>query len=331
MFFGGARVEERVCGSSLDSSAGRERLDDLSGRLAGALSAWGNDDRSVRVQSMRFDFIGLEASQAAKIDQRFGSFIVLMPGGAADFSCQCWHGEPEVLSIEQTTNPKNEYQPWIEYRADGLVVSGYNFTSSFDFAAGGALSQLCTSAPEPLAGADVFDNYLRLAAAYAALARGGLLLHSAGVVIAGRAWLALGRSNAGKSTFARAALAAGLPILSDDINILLPAAGGGFAAGPVPLTGDLRDQGPQDPHASYPVGGLLWLHQGEAPAVAPTSAGERVARVLACAPFLNVDPYRLEAVLGVIDDLLAYVPIRVLSFRRDQGFEVLIPLLQEIV
>ncbi|WP_295393058.1 hypothetical protein [uncultured Thiodictyon sp.] len=282
-------------------------------------------------QTMRFQFTGLDARQVEVVDRRFGRFVVPDEDTRRDIECQCWRGVPEVVPLALLANRNDEYQPRVEYSADALVVRGYNFTASLDLAVSQAHAHLCTAGQNQLPETDVFDNYLRLAAAYVALARGGLLLHSAGVVIDGRAWLALGRSSAGKSTFARAALAAGLPILSDDINIVLPAAGGGFAAGPVPLTGDLRDQCPQDPHASYPVGGLLWLHQGAAPAVSPMADGERVARVLACALAVNADPYRVEAALGVIDDLLGQLPMRVLSFRRDEGFEALIPLIEEIV
>ena len=66
----------------------------------------------------------------------------------------------------------------------------------------------------------VIENYLRLVTAYAALSMGGVLFHSAGVVVDGRAYLFVGRSGAGKSTLARLALATGTDILSDDNNLL---------------------------------------------------------------------------------------------------------------
>ncbi|EGV15850.1 hypothetical protein [Thiocapsa marina] len=164
---------------------------------------------------------------------------------------------------------------------------------------------------------------LRLVTPYAALASGGLLLQGAAVVMNGGAWLMLGRSNAGKSTLAGAALAAGRPILSDDINLLRPDDAGGFVSGAVPLTGDLRAHQTAGPDARFPVRGLLWLSQAETLGIEPMSAGEAASRMLACCPVVNTDPYRLERVFSVIERVLSVLPMHTLKFRRDDPFEAI--------
>ena len=83
-----------------------------------------------------------------------------------------------------------------------------------------------------------FQNFLRVFVAYRLTAMGGMLLHSAGVVSDGRAYLFPGRSGDGKSTFSRLSLGHGKTVLSDDLNALTWHEGRPFLE-KVPFTGDL--------------------------------------------------------------------------------------------
>ena len=116
-----------------------------------------------------------------------------------------------------------------------------------------------------------------------------MLLHSAGVVDAGSAWVFVGRSGAGKTTLAGSSLAAGREILSDDLNAVVPAPGGPRVA-PVPFAGDHRGS------ATEPVrlAALCRLVQGRRTLLEPMSGAEALSTLLAAAPFVNQDPHRLE-------------------------------------
>jgi hypothetical protein len=162
----------------------------------------------------------------------------------------------------------------------------------------------------------VFENFLRVVVAYRLLELGGVVLHSAGVVSGGVAFLFLGRSGAGKTTVARLSLARGAEVLSDDLNALAPSAGG-CAVLKLPFTGDLGERRATLP--PVPLGALLRLEQDTADAVAPLSRAEALACLLACSPFVNVDPYRRERLEGVLLGLLAAGPPRALALRFSLG------------
>jgi hypothetical protein len=164
----------------------------------------------------------------------------------------------------------------------------------------------------------VFENFLRVLVAYRLLEIGGVVLHSAGVVRGGAAFLFLGRSGAGKTTVARLSLAAGAEVLSDDLNALCP--GGGDAAGgagcvvvKLPFTGDLGERRATRPPVR--LGALLRLEQDAGDALAPLSRAETLACLLACAPFVNVDPHRRERLQQTLLDLLAAGAPRAFALR----------------
>ncbi|MBV8203288.1 MAG: hypothetical protein JOZ15_21960 [Acidobacteria bacterium] len=165
----------------------------------------------------------------------------------------------------------------------------------------------------------VFENFLRVLVAYRLLDLGGAVLHCAGVVKQGAAYLFLGRSGAGKTTVARLSLAQGAEVLSDDLNALIvPVPGGAAPAGTcavlkLPFTGDLGERRALRP--PLPLGGLLRLEQGAVDALTPLSRAATLACLLACAPFVNVDPHRRERLEQVLLALAAAAAPRAYSLR----------------
>ncbi|HVT58050.1 MAG TPA: hypothetical protein VHR45_06600 [Thermoanaerobaculia bacterium] len=179
----------------------------------------------------------------------------------------------------------------------------------------------------------ICENFLRILVAYRLLEAGGVVLHSAGLLLAGSAFLFLGRSGAGKTTLARLASERGAEVLSDDLNAVCPAnpAGPANPANPpnppnpasppilpearpaaalalvhkLPFTGDLGDRAVQRPPAALRAFFRLEKAAGDADdAIAPLSRAEAVACMLACAPFVNADPHRRERLLSNLLDLL---------------------------
>ena len=137
--------------------------------------------------------------------------------------------------------------------------------------------------------------------AYRLLEQGGLLVHGAAVVAAGRSLLALGRSGAGKTTWSRQALAHGLEVLSDDLNALCRTPAGTLVE-KLPFTGDLGDAGA--PGGRFPLAALLRLEKSAEDALLPLGRAEVTGLLLACAPFVNVDPHRRETLLANLAHLV---------------------------
>ena len=164
------------------------------------------------------------------------------------------------------------------------------------------------------------ENLLRVVMAYSALARGGLLLHSAAVLRANRAFVFVGSSGAGKSTVSRLSAEIGLGVLSDDINLLLPDPDreGSFVIEQVPFAGDFRDA--PTVHGRHEVAAILALRHGARHGIEPISPARGSALLAAHAPFVNSDPQRSEALLRTAASLVGRLPTNRLDFLPDAGF-----------
>ena len=157
----------------------------------------------------------------------------------------------------------------------------------------------------------VFENYLRVLAAYRLLEENGAVLHSAGVTDGASAWMLLGPSGAGKTTSSRLCLEQGGSVLSDDLNaVLLPREGPRLVR--LPFTGDLGERSGGAP--SYPLAAVLRLVKGTEDRLQPLSPAAALAALVAAAPFVNQDPWRREALLGILERLARSVPAYELVF-----------------
>ena len=293
--------------------------------LSKVYSPWGSVSACVRFAGQHYSFSGLTPGQQQIIGTRFSSGGA---GKAADrqFVTRMGHLDMPLQDPGQYS-VNNFYTPRCQYAQNGLDVDGYGFRANISLSAGAECTLLAGDEDEAV-GPFILENYLRVLAAYASLQQGGLFLHSAGIIIAQKAYLFLGRSGAGKTTLSRLALEEGQTILSDDANIILPKSKGGFQAGPVPFAGELG-QVQTDFSNPCPVAGIYWLEQSREPSVSQMKTSLQTARMIACSPVVNVDPFRLPAVLTNIHSLLQAVPLQVLKFCRDQPFSVLRQLIEK--
>jgi AcrR family transcriptional regulator len=125
-------------------------------------------------------------------------------------------------------------------------------------------------------------------------------------------FLLLGPSGAGKTTAARLCLAHGAGVLSDDLNAVRPEAGGARLI-KVPFTGDLGDRGGSAAE-DVRLLALVRLAKGKRESLRPLSPASALAGLLAAAPHVNVDPWREEALLAVLERLARAVPAYELTF-----------------
>jgi hypothetical protein len=143
--------------------------------------------------------------------------------------------------------------------------------------------------------------------------RQGVLVHSAGAVVDGRAYILAGRSGAGKSTISR--LISGDPrirMLSDD-RVVIRRGEGVDAAWGTPWPGEAGIA----LNESAPLGGLLFLEKSERNTIESISSAEALTRLL---PTASVPWYDTSLMTGLLDycgSMAKAARCAVLEFRKD--------------
>lgn len=280
-------------------------------RLSG--EPWGTEDLALELGNDTYRVGGLTATQAASLARRFGGWL------------RSGNDSSPAVRITVYRMPETDFRPidtrgWeyeldFDHGRDIVRVAGLDFVGIVDRRSDEASAGFWTFQE----GDDLFggaaENLLRLLVAQRTLNRGGLLLHGAGVVREGSAIVAFGHSGAGKTTFSRLCVEAGLGVISDDLIALVPGSNG-FEVLCLPFTGDLKAD--IDRRGSVRLGRLLRLRKGEDDAVAPMGDAAAVASLMACAPGINRDHHcadRLEAIAQRI--VLSFHPEE-LVFCRDR-------------
>ncbi len=276
---------------------------------------WGEEVVDLTLSGTPFSFTGLSARQAAYVRQRYGDFVVAAPVATAPaIPTRIFRADPGIFRpFEQrgwTYTLDRDYGP------RRIRIAGLELMAMLDWSP--HLSATLWTPTETTPGFNAaFDNVFRLVSAYALLARGGVLLHSAGVSDGTWAWIGFGHSGAGKSTLSGLALDAGQRVLSDDLNALRRE-DGQWLAQRVPFAGELGPTHGDD--RSYPIAGLCRLAKGAEHRLVPLARPEALAALVGSAPYVNHDPYRVLALMTTLESLLRALDCHDLTFRKDAGF-----------
>lgn len=259
--------------------------------------AWGDRALSIDLPGGPYRFTGLNPAQAEAVRARFGSHLVDAASPEAVESLVFRMAEEEFREIDTRGW---EYGLDLDPTPAAVRLAGLRLAGRLDWRPG-----LCGALWTADAGSDafagIFENFFRVLTAYRLLEQGGVLVHGAAVAQGGRAVLALGRSGAGKTTFSRQALERGADVLSDDLNALRRTAAGTVVE-KLPFTGDLGDS--SAPAGPFPLAALLRLEKSPEDRLLPLGRAEATGLLLACSPFINVDPHRREALLVNLATLL---------------------------
>jgi hypothetical protein len=248
-------------------------------RLAGLNQPCGADVRDLHVGPWVVRLEGLSGAAARTLDERWGPFIG-PPGGdratqvirLADAGTDAWLPGP-VRKGER-------------YRMEVAGREGERLVVSYNFAIGRAMGEdldwllaVTRGAGEPVG--RLIENAVRFVLAVLALDAGGFALHSAGVLLDGRAWIFAGPSRSGKST----AVASSAPArsLGDDFGLVYPDAGTWWAPA-VPFDGSERVAG-DVPRGRYPVAAIWRLFQTQAVEIDHPPASVASASLLSCVAF----------------------------------------------
>lgn len=274
----------------------------------------GHHDVAIEFAGGPYLFKGLDAEQLEIVQNHFGEQCSTLEKS----------GNPAVeIEVYRSTNEEfltqiydgTPYYFDADYERSTVRIAGDGFMARIDWAPGlGGAIWLPTSS-EPFRVTVPVENFFRALVAYRLLERRGVLLHSAGVVREGKAYLFIGPSGAGKSTISRISLQSGLTVLSDDLNALVED-DEGMIAEKLPFSGDLGQTRTRSNR--YPVRVLSRLEQGKANKLTSMSQAESLAALMACSPYTNTDPYRLEQLMSNLEELTNLVQAFRLTFTPDE-------------
>jgi len=277
-----------------------------------------------------YRFVGLGRRQRGSLEERFAELIV-GPGLRRQpvVEASVFRVPASRFRCFDSYNWNDTYD--FDYRPSTVRAVGFRSLAELEWVGVGEFSRRETTDPEEtrlraslwtsIADGDefqlVFENFLRLIVAYRLLACGGVLLHSAAVLDRGGAFVFFGHSGAGKSTLSRLSLATGRTVLRDDLNALSNGEEGTLVE-KVPFAGELGQNGSYG--GRYPLRGLYRLEKGSRHLTRKLSRARLIASLIACSPYVNRDPFRLERLISNLGRLIDRVPARCLQFAPDPGF-----------
>lgn len=161
------------------------------------------------------------------------------------------------------------------------------------------------------------DAFLRTLLSALLARSGGLMLHSAGLLRDGRAWLFPGVSGAGKSTLSRLAAGAGAEVVSDEINLLRFEKGRPVLYGS-PFWGEMRAEGRP---GRWALAGICLPRKAAAHVMQDCPSGEAFRALMRCSVNFSRERAAGLAAMAAADSLLKAVQVRKLGFsKQDAGF-----------
>lgn len=205
------------------------------------------------------------------------------------------------------------------YRLDTRVHGGrlhvwsYAFAGWFDIDGRDGEMSLCESPVEPAERS--VENFLRVAFAWKAARRGGMLLHASGLVRHGKAYIFFGPSGSGKTTVTR--LSTNDLLLNDDC-IHIRRGDSGFEASGVPFKG--RENGGAQSREGFPIAGIFRLAQSRRVFMERLGPAQAVAEIAASIPFVSERAEGVEGSFAALEQLVRAVPVCRLHFRLAPDF-----------
>ena len=284
----------------------------------GLAEPFGPHGLTITAGGIRARLEGLSSRQRSELAARYGIFArgSMAEGaatGPADLRLSVRRSPlPGFLHVQRRV-PAETYRLLSREIGASLMAWSYEWAALWDRERGTATLAATTGDREVFD--RIIENFLRVVFAHEILRRGGLLLHGAGVVRDGAAYVFFGPSGSGKTTVTT--LSAGDRILSDDLVMILPR-GSGFAAFSVPFRGLLTPPSTSD--RDYPLAGLFRLVKDTVDRVEPLDGPRAVGELVQSLPFVTDCPGAAPRMLEVASAVAAAAPVRRLRFRKDRTF-----------
>jgi hypothetical protein len=248
---------------------------------------WGEDGVAFDVLGGPYTFSGLSVSQKEWMLRQFSSYTTgkrTSDTPAVDTRIyRAPIGDFKTIELRGW-----EYWLDVEYQPDSVRVAGLSFMGLLEWRPDlGAALWTCEQ--ESGRFIEAVENLFRVMVAYRVLEAGGILLHSAALVIDEGAYVFPGRSGAGKSTLSRLALERGWQVLSDDMNVIMPREEA-FYVEQVPFGGELGKAVRAE--RAYPLKAICRVRKANHDSLVPIRPVESMGTMLAASPNVNRDPYR---------------------------------------
>ena len=274
---------------------------------------------SITVGGIRVHLHGLNASQANAVRERFGVFATAATNAVStEFTIDVATFDNETFLAMRGT-PAELYRIRIAEN-EGVLATSHEWSCWFDEASGcGTLALAFITTGDPRAFDRALENFLRVLYAHTLLGRDSFLLHSAGLVRDGRAYLFFGPSGSGKTTVTT--LSPEATVLSDDLTLVKVVEHDGRLScysSSVPFRGVFAPRPERE--TLYPVVGFFRLVQDTEDSVVPLSGARAVGEVVASLPFVTERPERAGRAIDVVSKAVAAAPVSQLHFRKDRTF-----------
>jgi hypothetical protein len=188
-------------------------------------------------------------------------------------------------------------------------IAAANYQGEINLADGRAWLRLRAASPW-----EGLEYFVRVAYACLLFEHGGLLLHGAGLVREGRAFLFFGHSGSGKTTAAR--LSRQTIVLNDDLVALRPLADG-WQAYATPFWNPTQVA---PTPAAAPLAGLYRLVQDPHVWLEDISPARAVAELISSLPVISADAGRSGLTMIRCAQLVSQVGVKRLHFRKDDTF-----------
>jgi hypothetical protein len=213
------------------------------------------------------------------------------------------------VHIDPDRDPASIDRP-AAFQDGGLYFNSTGYAGYVDTAKG--IGLLTISNAQPL---EDIEYFLRAAYALLVFGAGGILMHAAGIVRNGKAYLFVGPSGSGKSTVAKHS--PNDTVLNDDLVALRPI-DQHWAAYATPFWNQpqLRPNNPQ--HAA--LAGVYRLIQDRSVYLETLNSAQAAAEVIASTPIVPSDPERNIDLLERVGRLIRTIPACRLHFLPDNSF-----------
>jgi len=231
---------------------------------------------------------------------RYGGFLTDEP---ADFRCEADRSTGLDMSAYPNILTRSRPGGRVHY------VFRWDFIARIDVADASAWILLA-----PVSTPLCVDSVIRIATSFMAVARGGVLVHSAAVATDIGAFLFCGISGCGKSTVGKLSRDR-YPLLTDEMT-LVEKADVGYRVWGTPFWGELQ----LSVNRSAPLRAALLLAKAPYNAVEDVPAGEAIMEFMKTILYFGQSVETCDALMNVSMDLRKNVPIKRLQFRPEATF-----------
>jgi len=279
-----------------------------------------NDDRLLPPGKTTFDLpmgklrvriVDLPTSWHPFVEENYAPFAEPPSASKPDLTIRCRTGCGVVIPVPGPGEP-----PVIdvtELAAGQFRIRSHWQEGEVDVRAGEG--ELTITSREPLHLRMSLENFLRISCQMALSDRGSFLLHSAGVLDAGRCFLFFGQSGAGKSTATE--FSAPRPVLSDDM-VLVEATSDPVRIHAVPFFGAFPPA--QRTRGAFPAAAAFRLRQSTEDRIESLSGARALATVSASVPFVHDLGLRHDGITDLVAAFCKHVTVGDLYFTRSKRF-----------